>query len=205
MAAIFIGFALQAAALNVGAVSMVQLILVLELPFTLILGSIVLGVRCGPGGWTAIATMTVGVVLLLSMLEPPGGDPYSTGLTVWSISAAATVALIAGLVLLGRRRNDAAKAALFGVPTGAASGLIAVLTNAVLAAAAGGGSSGVFTTGWTTYLLLLTIPAGFFLLQSALQAGRLVASQPGITLANPLIAAVWGIGILNEDVRTWGG
>lgn len=203
MAAIFLGFALQATALSVGAVSMVQLILVLELPFTLILGSIVLGGSLRTQGWTAIATMTVGVVLLLSMLEPRGGDPYSTGLTVWIISATATVALIAGLVLLGRRRNGSAKAALFGVATGAASGLIAVLTNAVLAAAAGGGISGVFTTWWT-YLLLLTIPAGFFLLQSALQAGRLVASQPGITLANPLIAAVWGIGIFNEDVRTGG-
>ena len=50
MAAIFLGFALQAAAPSVGAVSMVQLILVLELPFTLILGSIVLGVPCGPRG-----------------------------------------------------------------------------------------------------------------------------------------------------------
>ena len=48
--------------------------------------------------------MTVGVVMLLSMLEPRGGDPYSTGLTVWIISAAGTVALISGLVLLGRRR-----------------------------------------------------------------------------------------------------
>jgi hypothetical protein len=57
---------------------MVQLILVLELPFTLILGSIVLGGSLRTQGWTAIATMTVGVVLLLSMLEPRGGDPYST-------------------------------------------------------------------------------------------------------------------------------
>jgi hypothetical protein len=39
---------------------------------------------------------------------------------------------------------------------------------------------------------------------SALQAGRPVASQPGITLANPLVAAVWGIGIFGEHVRTGG-
>jgi len=52
-----------------------------------------------------------------------------------------------------------------------------------------------------TYLLILTVPVGFFLLQTALHAGRLVASQPGITLANPLVAALWGIGIFAEDVR----
>ena len=147
--------------------------------------------------WTAIATMTLGVILLLYMLQPRGGDPYSTGLTVWILAAVLTVAVIAGLVLLGRRRDGAAKAALIGVATGMASGLIAVLTNAVLTTAAGGGIRGVFTTWWT-YLLMLTVPVGFFLLQSALQAGRLVASQPGITLANPLLAAGWGIGIFGE-------
>jgi hypothetical protein len=36
-----------------------------------------------------------------------------------------------------------------GVATGMASGLIAVLTNAVLTAAVGGGIRGVFTTWWT--------------------------------------------------------
>ena len=203
MATIFIGFGLQATALSIGAVSAVQLIITLELPFTLILGSYVLGGSLRVREWTAIATMTVGVVLLLYMLQPQGGDPYSTGLTVWILAAVLTVAVIAGLVLLGRRRDGAAKAALIGVATGMASGLIAVLTNAVLTTAASGGIRGVFTTWWT-YLLILTVPVGFFLLQGALQAGRLVASQPGITLANPLLAAVWGIGIFGEHVRTGG-
>lgn len=35
-----------------------------------------------------------------------------------------------------------------------------------------------------------------------MQAGRLVASQPGITQVNPLIAVVWGVGLLGEQVRT---
>ena len=201
MAMIFVGFALQATALSIGALSAVQLIIILELPFTLILGSIVLGGPLGIREWTAIASMTLGVALLLYMLQPQGGDPYSSGRTTWIIAAALTVASIGGLVLLGRRRGSAAKAALFGVATGAASGLLAVLTNAVLATASGGGISEVFTTWWTS-LLILTVPVAFFLLQSALQAGRLVASQPGITLANPLIAAIWGIGIFGENVRT---
>ena len=143
MATIFIGFTLQATALSIGALSAVQLIIILELPFTLILGSIVLGGSLRAQEWTAIATMTLGVALLLYMLEPQGCDPYSTGLTVWIIASALTVAVIAGLVLFGRRRDGAAKAALFGVATGMASGLIAVLTNAVLTVAAGGGIGGV--------------------------------------------------------------
>jgi drug/metabolite transporter (DMT)-like permease len=200
---LFAASALQATALGIGAVAQVQLIIILELPFTLILASIVLGGPLKTREWTAIATMTGGVALLLYMLEPSGGDPYSANLTVWIIAATLNVAVIACLVLLGRRRDGAAKSMLFGVATGATSGLIAVLASAVLSAAAVGGISGVFTTWWT-YLLILTFPVGFLLLQNALHAGRLVASQPGITLANPLVAAVWGIGIFGEHVRTGG-
>ena len=50
---------------------------------------------------------------------------------------------------------------------------------------------------------MLAVGAGsFLLLQNALQAGRLLASQPGITLANPLLAAVWGIGLFHEHIHT---
>ncbi len=201
IATLFAASTLQATALSIGAVAQVQLIIILELPFTLILASIVLGGPLKTREWTAIAAMTAGVALLLYMLEPRGGDPYSANLTVWIIAATLTVAMIAGLVLLGRRRDGAAKSMFFGVATGATSGLIAVLVSAVLSAAAAGGIGGVFTTWWT-YLLILALPVGFLLLQNALQAGRLVASQPGITLANPLVAAVWGIGIFGEHVRT---
>lgn len=201
MAAIVLGFLLQAAALRIGAISFVQLLLLLELPFTLILGSLVLGGALRKREWTAVATMTAGLGLLLYTLAPRGGDPYSTGLTVWIVTAVLTVAVIAGLFALGHRRHGARKAALFGVATGMSSGLVAVLVKAVLSAAAVGGIGSVFTTWWT-YLLVATVSVGFFLLQSAMQAGRLVASQPGITLANPLVASAWGVGIFGEQVRT---
>ena len=131
---------------------------------------------------------------------PAGGDPYSTGLTLWIISATLTMAVIATLVIVGRRRG-VAKAALYGAATGMASGLVAVLVKAVVSTMNADGISGVFTTWWT-YLLVLTGSVAFFLLQGAVQAGRLVASQPGITLANPLLATMWGIGIFGEEVRT---
>jgi len=201
MATIVLGFLLQAAALRIGAVSFVQLLLLLELPFTLILGSLVLGGSLRTREWSAVATMTVGLALLLYTLAPGGGDPYSTGLTGWIVTATLTVAGIAGLFALGHRSHGARKAALFGVATGMSSGLVAVLVKAVLSAAAIGGITSVFTTWWT-YLLVATVSVGFFLLQSAVQAGRLVASQPGITLANPLVASAWGVGIFGEQVRT---
>ena len=69
-------FALQAVALATGAVSMVQLLVVLELPFTLILSRLMLGGRLRGREWSAIAAMACGVTVVLATLSPRGGDRH---------------------------------------------------------------------------------------------------------------------------------
>lgn len=44
-------------------------------------------------------------------------------------------------------------------------------------------------------------PGFFFLLQKALQAGRLVASQPALTLSNPVVSVVFGVAVFDEHLR----
>ena len=58
----------------------------------------------------------------------------------------------------------------------------------------------MFTT-WQSYLLIPVAPVAFIVLQNALRAGRLLASQPGLILGNPLLASVWGVGLLGEQVN----
>ena len=41
-----------------------------------------------------------------------------------------------------------------------------------------------------------------FLVQSAMNAGRLVAAQPGLTLTDPLVSILWGVFVFHEQVRT---
>jgi drug/metabolite transporter (DMT)-like permease len=41
-----------------------------------------------------------------------------------------------------------------------------------------------------------------FLLQSAMNAGRLVAAQPGLTLTDPIVSILWGVLVFHEQVRT---
>src|SRR5207248_541768 len=79
----------------------------------------------------------------------------------------------------------------------------AALVASVTAAFAGGGLGGVFTA-WQTYLLIIVGPGFFVLLQETMKAGRLIASQPGLTLSNPIVAFVIGITIFGERVRTGG-
>lgn len=200
IATIAVGFALQALALANGPLSVVQLVILMELPFTLLLAWPVLGGRLRAGEWSAIAAMTVGLVVVLFSLSPTGGNPFAPNLPTWLIGLALTTALVIVLLAVGQRTGPATRTALFGVAAGAASGLIAVLVKAVVVAFDGGFLAVIDT--WQSWVLIAAAIGGFLLLQNALQAGRLAASQPGITLANPAVALVWGIGLFHEQTRT---
>ena len=39
---------------------------------------------------------------------------------------------------------------------------------------------------------------GMFLVQSALNAGQLIAAQPGLTLSDPIISILWGVLAFHE-------
>ena len=76
-------FVLQGIALANGPVSQVQLVIVLELPFSLIMSRLVLGGRLRAREWSAIVAMTLGVAVVLLTLSPTGGDPNSVNLLTW--------------------------------------------------------------------------------------------------------------------------
>lgn len=200
IATVVVGFLLQAAALGNGAIALVQPLLVLELPFTLLLASRVFGGGMTRREWLAIAVMAAGLAALLSGLAPSDVDVAPAGLARWIMGLLVTLAVVALLVVLGLRGHGSRRAVLLGAATGLDFGLTAVLVKVVTAAYAHGITT-VFAT-WQTYLIIVTGPGGFFLLQNALEAGSLVASQPAMTLTNPAAAIAWGIAILGEPVRS---
>ncbi|MCD2192021.1 DMT family transporter [Actinomycetospora endophytica] len=201
LAAVVGSFALQIAAIANGPVSLVQLVVVMELPFTLLLSAVLLGGRLERREWFALAVMTAGVAGLLLALAPSGGDPTSVPLSTWVVGLALGAGAIGSALVWARRTTRRVVAtALAGVAAGVSAGLGAVLVKPVTAALAGGVGSAL--AAWQTWMLLVVGGVGFFLLQNALQAGRLIASQPGITLANPLVATLWGVGVYGEHVRS---
>jgi drug/metabolite transporter (DMT)-like permease len=200
--AIIAGFLLQAGALATGPIALVQPILILELPFTLILSGHTFGNRLRSRDWIAVAGMTTGIGLLLLALAPTGGSAHDTPALAWALGCVVTVVVVLALVILGRRTQDAARAAYLGAATGVSFGLTAALLAGVTAAFSAGGAAAGFTA-WQTYALIAAGPAAFFLLTNALQGGGLVASQPALTLCNPLTSIAWGIVVFHE--RTNGG
>lgn len=200
IASILIGFALQVAALATGPILLIQPILIVELAFTLVLSSMVFRVRLHAREWAAISGMSAGVALLLVSLAPSGGSPRDASGALWALGCGVTTLVTAGLVLAGHRLQHQARAACLGVAAGIWFGFTAALVSGVTAEFAAGNGFGA----WQTYAIVVAGPAGFFLLQNALRAGRLVASQPGLTLSNPLAAVGWGVAVFGEQVRGGG-
>ena len=203
VAAILAGFLLQAGALATGPIVLVQPVLIVELPLTLLLASVVFHNRLRRREWLAITGMSAGGAVLLVGLSPSDGSAHRAPMITWILGCAVSVGVVLVLATVGGRRKRAGRTAYLGVATGVAFGFTAALVAGVTSAYGAGGFAAVFTA-WQTYAVLVAGPSGFFLLQSALRSGRLVASQPGLTLTNPLVAIGWGVAVFGEHVRVSG-
>ena len=60
---------------------------------------------------------------------------------------------------------------------------------------------GALLVGWQLYGMIASGVLGMFLLQSAMNAGRLIAAQPALTLTDPIVSILWGILVFREAVR----
>lgn len=194
-----LGFLLQAAALTVGRIAVVQPLLTAELPLTLLLAAWAFSHRLPAREWVAIGAMAVGLAGFVFSLSPSGGDVLGASTLRWVIALVVSLAVVLALALAGAARHGQPRAAALGLATGTLFGIVAALVAGVGAAYAGGFLS--LFTAWQTYAVIVLGPTSFFLLQSALQAGDLDASQPGFTLMNPLVGVLWGVVVFGERPR----
>jgi drug/metabolite transporter (DMT)-like permease len=208
--AVTVGFLLQAAALGNGQLSVVEPILVLELPFTLLLATRVFHAGLHRREWGAAIAMSAGLAGLLYALSPTAGQPADVRWYQWVIGIGINLAFVAAMTVWGRRgpagngprsgQSGARQAAVLAVGAGAAFGLTAALIKGVTTTF----SQGMVTllTSWQLYAMIAAGAGAMFLVQSAMNAGRLVAAQPGLTLTDPIVSILWGVFVFREQVRT---
>lgn len=211
--AITVGFLLQASALGTGDLAVVEPVLVLELPFTLILASWLFHQRLGLREWLPSAAMTAGLAGLLYLLAPSAGGPPQLPWYGWLAGVGGNLALVGALVLVARRGSirrarpekpgqqggGPFRAALLAVAAGATFGLTAALMKEVTRTFERG--VGELFTDWPVYAMVAAGVLGMFLTQSALNAGQLIAAQPGLSLSDPLISVLWGVLAFHEQIR----
>jgi drug/metabolite transporter (DMT)-like permease len=201
-----LGFLLQVTALRFGSLALVQPILASELIFVFAWMALLGSRRVLRSDWLAALSMALGLGVFLSTADPSGGALHASAPAWWfaGISAMGLAVLIAASAYAPLRRgvrpSPARKAALLGVATGVSWGFVAAIIKE-LSSHLGDGIGGVVSS-WSLYAVIVVGAASMFLLANALQAGPLAASQPGLTIVDPLVASLLGIFLFHEQLRS---
>lgn len=188
---------LQAAALAVGSLAVVQPLMATELLFTLVVGSAVFHRRPDSRTWLAFVALAVGLALFLGSAAPaPGHDTATAGRWVWA--GLALFVLMTVLASVGSLVHGAPRAALFGSASAVGFGGTAALLKELTGRLSQG--VGEVLTQWPPYATAVLGVASFLLLQSALRAGTLAASQPALTLGDALTSVALGWALFGEEI-----
>ncbi|WP_069462471.1 DMT family transporter [Actinacidiphila rubida] len=197
-----IGAALfQALALVSGPLALAQPLFILELPFALLIALPVLGRRLPRSGWIAVGCMVVGLATGLACAAPGGGTQQAS-LARWIPACIVCLGLTAaGVMLAYRRPSGAPRAAMLGTAAAVANALTAALLKSAANTFSDDGF-GAFLTAWQTYGFAICGIGAVFLLENALQAGPIAASQPALTLGDAVVSLVLGVFVYAEHIRT---
>lgn len=194
------GYAMQVAALALGAVLLVQPILVSALVFALPLAARLNGRRITARTWATALALVAALVCFLVVGNPSKGNTNAP-LDDWLLPLIILVALIAAATIIGGSSADPGRRALLlGAASGSLYGLAAALTSYVTSLFEHG--IGQVLGSWQTWALVAAGIIGVYLQQRAFQAGPLSASLPAVTIAEPLAAAFIGVTVLDERFRT---
>ncbi|MCC9311633.1 DMT family transporter [Kitasatospora sp. RB6PN24] len=190
----------QAVALATGPIAIVQPIFVIELPFTLVLGGLLFhGSRFSRDVWVAIAAVAGGLALFLTAAAPSGGNS-SVSPDSWPVALLATGLFLAVTLSIGLRVHGNARAAALGLAAACGYALTAALMKDAMARLDHG--AGALFTGWQLYATAALGVGSLFVLQNALQAGSLAASQPMLSIGDALISTSYGVTLFAETLRT---
>jgi drug/metabolite transporter (DMT)-like permease len=189
---------LQAGALAMGSLSLVQPLLATELLFTLLVGGVVFRRRPGLWTWLAFVALAAGLALFL-LAAAPGAGRATAPPRAWLLGGGGALGLVVLLLAAARPTKGAPRAALFGL----ASAVCFAVTAALLKEAVGrlGHGPAEMFTHWSPYATAGAGLVAFLLLQSALDAGSLTASQPALTLGDALTSVVLGWVLFAEAVH----
>jgi hypothetical protein len=197
LVAVIAGYALQAAALGVGRLVVVEPVFPAGLLFALMLAARSEGRRLRHSEWTAAVATVAGLAIFLVAAEPSSGS--TTAPTSELTLAAGTAAGIAAVCcLLAVRVTKAHRALVLSVGGGVGAGVTDALTKTV-ARISGLHRLGVFADP-RLYLLAVVGLMTFTMQQNAYRACGLAASLPAFAVLEPVVGSMLGLLIYHEHV-----
>ena len=196
------GLALQIVALHLGALAVVQPLLISGLLFALIVRQRFERRRIAARqlAWAAGLTASLAGFLLLAGMGSNSVPHQPVDRMPAAVAALVGAALIVMCIGLGRRQRGGGRAAaLLGVAVGTIYAVAAALLKALTDIAVRSPFDALVS--WQLYTVVLLGAAGLLLNQLALQAGPLTASLPAEATVDPLFSIVIGVVVYDEHIR----
>jgi drug/metabolite transporter (DMT)-like permease len=196
-----VGYLLQFLALRRGSLVLVEPLLVLSLVFALPVTAWLDHRRISAPDVGSTVLIMAGLALFLGVAHPGLGYPRASD-EAWTVLSL-VVAGGCGAMVVGSRGGSRRRAAvLLGAGSGTAFGYVAALTERTGHLLDGGIVHTLAT--WEPYGLLVGGVGALLLTQSAFHAGALRLSLPILTVAQPLVAVIIGVGLFGEHIATAG-
>ncbi len=191
------GYGLQAAALDLGRLSVVEPILATALVVALLVAALRHRTWPRPMDWAAMGLASGGVAAFLVIAAPRGGRPEPSPLT-WPPLLAVLILLGGALLRTSRGWAPAARAMAIAGVAGVTLGVSDALVKTTLTAAGAEGFRVLVT--FVPYLLIAVGGTGFVLQQHAYRIGELRAALPAASVLEPLTGTVGGFLLFGEGL-----
>jgi drug/metabolite transporter (DMT)-like permease len=187
-----VGFVLQAGALHLGSVALVQPVMVSQVLFALLLTGLGSRLRPRAKDWFYVLCICAGLIVLLAVsgAAPLHGTPHRAHV-IWVLLAMAAFVVI--LVGSARSQTDARAASLLlAIAAGVCFAGNAVLTKLTTEDLFG---PGVLHTAldWPGYSLALATASGLLIEQAAFAHGSLPWAVAAMSITNPVVSYLAGI------------
>ena len=195
-----VGLGLQVIALHLGALSVVQPLLLSSMLFALVIRARFERHPISRRQILWAVTLTVALGGFLALAATPAAADETADRMPAVVAGIVGAVLVGVCVVLGRRQPRGGRtAALFGI----ALGVIYASTAALIKAAtdvAGRHLPDLFTA-WPLYAVIVVGAGGLLLSQLTFQAGPLTASLPATATVDPLLSIVIGVAVYDEQIR----
>jgi hypothetical protein len=193
------GFGLQAIALHVGSIVVVQPLLLIELPVIVVVLVGWFGQHIAPRDRAATFFATLGLGLALGLFAPDDGTRHPS-LTWWLTVSLVTVGSALAIAFLAVVAKGGRRAFFFGLSAATGFGLVAALTKEVGDVAVAHPEALLST--WQLWALVIVGAGSFVAMQRAFEAGSFAASQSALILGTPLLSIVVGGALFGVTATT---
>ncbi|HEY2674775.1 MAG TPA: DMT family transporter [Rugosimonospora sp.] len=196
------GTVLQAVALRIGALALVEPLLLVGVFVAVPLAAALNHRRPRRRDLLVVALGGVSLAAFLVAANPRRGVNQAST-EAWLPVLAGAMAVFAVCLLLAWRIGGATRGVLLGIGTGLLYGLAASLLKTLTVQLTNGGLGAVFTQ-WHIYALAVIGLGGLILNQNAFQSGRIAAPLTTIALLDPVTSIVVGVLVYQETLSATG-